>query len=127
MNVRAPKPPGAPSGKTRPAADPIFQLAFNEGDACYRVRAWKDEVDPCEGGYREVGRYNSPKELLGALDEIPADPGYVVLENSTTGEVHVEREYNLTDNWTQGGRFDQITLFTDEEAAFRYADARSTD
>lgn len=121
LNVRAPFPPSPEQQENAPSAPAAFQLSFNESTGAYRVRAWKDEVGACEAGYGEVSRHQTRQELAASLEDVAPGRGFVVLESSETGEVFVEQEVNLRDDWTQDGRFDQITLFEDEEAASAYA------
>lgn len=122
-NVRA-QEAREPTAK-EPADDGIVQCAYNESEKHYRVRLWPEETEITVGeGYKEVGRAPDGAPLSDLFDEFPEKPHFVVFENQETGEVYFERDNELSDNWTADGRFDQVTVFEDEEAAASYAESR---
>lgn len=104
-------------------AEPSLVLSFNESAGSYRIRRGRGAAADA-GGFREMSRYKTEAELAESLGETAENLNYVVLEDTSTGEVFVETEVNLRGDWTQDGRFDQITLFRDEEAATAYASER---
>lgn len=125
-SVRAQPAPDA----TRPSgpASATYQLLHHEEEGQYRLRAWKPDAEiTATGGYAELKRYTTQKELTAGLEELPDEPRFIVLENTETGEVYFGRENNLSDDWMEGGRFDQVTLFGDETEAAAYAEARDAD
>lgn len=127
LNVRAPRPPSPEQQEKRPPKPATYQISVNESSGAYRVRAWKEEVGACEPGYGEVSRHRTLQELTDSLEDVAPGRGFVVLESSETGEVFVEQEAGLRDDWTQDGRFDQITLFEDEAGASAYAAERQAE
>lgn len=126
MNVRAPRPPEQPQEETTEEAPATYQFSYNEAKGIYRVRPWRDDEVEAQPGFEEMSRHRTPKTLTEEFERIATAPVYVVLENTSTGEVFVEGDFNLHDNWTQDGSFDQITIFDSEEEAHRYADERSS-
>lgn len=125
--VRAPKPPHLKDADdTSDVPDATTQLLHNEGEGLYRLRAWTtpEPGEPGEG-YTELHRY-SGTTWAGVDEHLPKQPRFVVFENTDTGEVYFGRNTNLSDNWTDGGRFDQVTIFATEEDAAAYAESRGT-
>lgn len=105
---------------------PAFQVSYNEERGSYRVRKWKSGLSDQEQGYTELSRHSTTAELASALEEAAPSMGFVVLENSDTGEVFMEPEVNLRGDWTHEGRFDRFTTFKDEAAAAEYAKSRQS-
>ncbi len=124
LNVSAPPAPDFDKRPVRKKQGQTFQLSYNEVLGSYRVNMWKSGTGKNEEGYTELSRHSTTTELASTLDDASSSLGYVVLENSDTGEVFLEQELNLRGDWTQEGRFDRITTFADEEAAVAYADQR---
>lgn len=123
QTVRAPEPPL--KSDAGPAPPATVQLLHNKAKGLYRLRAWRDEDVPTEvDDYTEMNRFGPDDTLTSVLEEMPDKPRFVVFENTETGEVFYGRESNLSDNWMQGGRFDQVTLFDDATVAAAYADER---
>ena len=124
FNVRAQKPP-APDEYDGQPAEALYQLSRSKGESHYRVQTWTPgEAGQMEEDYEESGRYSTHEDLAAAIDELEGRPQYVVLENVDSGEVHYDRQDRLTDDWTDGGRFDRMALFADEDEAARYAEKR---
>ena len=124
FNVRAQKPP-APDEYDGQPAETLYQLSRSKGKSHYRVQTWTPgEVGQLEEGYEESGRYSANEDLTAAIDELEGRPQYVVLENVKRGEVHYDRQDRFSDDWSDGGRFDRMTLFADEDEAARYAEQR---
>lgn len=126
LNVSAPPAPDFRRpviGRTR---KPVFLLSFNEERGSYRVNSWKSGQAEQEEGYTELSRHSTSAELATALEESAPSMGYVVLENSATGEVFMEPEVNLRGDWTHEGRFDRFTTFKDEDAASAYTESRQS-
>lgn len=123
MGVRAQNPPSR-ERSGRPAYQ--YALSYHAGRGRYRVRAWQGDQEPRseQKDYVEQGRYSSDEDLAAALEELPQQERYVVFENTETGRVLYGRENNLSDNWTGGGEFDQVTIFASEDEAATYADQR---
>lgn len=99
--------------------------AFNKAEGRYRIRRWASSANvTLDKGYEEVRRYPESASLDDLRADAPHGGRFVVLENTRTGEVHFDRQSELSDNWTNKGRYDQVTLFADEESAAAYADSR---
>lgn len=118
MNVRAPRPD---TRSADAAPEDVLQVSVHDAKGWYRIRAG---VSPASEGYSELGRHDLSKGIGVALEHVGDGPYFVVLENEDTGEVFYEADHNLSDNWSDGGRFDVITLFSSEEEAAAYADER---
>lgn len=105
----------------------VTVFAYNEEAGRYQVRRWKSEseVDLPED-YSEIRRVRESEPATEMLDAIPGDGQFVVLENAESGDVYFDREFELTDNWSDEGRFNQFTVFEDEEAAAEYANSRQS-
>lgn len=103
-------------------SETIFRLVHSPEQRRYRLSRWA-EGSPVEAGYEELGRYREA-ELGSALSHLPEAPRFVVFENSKTGEVNMQRETEVSANWTDGGRFDQVLFFDDEAEAAEYAASR---
>lgn len=112
----------ARSGQQQQSEAATYQLVHSEAEGRYRLRRWVEGTE-AESGYREVGRYRQ-EELDAALGNVPSEARFVVLENSSTGEVQMEQQKNFSGDWTDGGRFDQVILFDDEADAAAYAASR---
>ncbi len=116
----------APDAPDDTAADEpgtsTYQLLHAPEQAHYRLQSW-DEGAPLPEGYAELGRYGR-KDLASALAPLSERARFVVLENSKTGEVHLENMSNISANWTDGGRFDRVTLFEDQSDAANYVASR---
>lgn len=124
FNVRAQKPPAADEYDGEPAGS-VYRLSHSEGKGHYRVQTWTPgEVGQLEEGYAERGRYTSAEDLHQAVGELGEKPQYVVFENTERGDVYFDPQNSLSDNWTAGGTFDQMTLFTDENEAAAFAERR---
>jgi hypothetical protein len=119
MNVRAPRPSADPASEKE--GQPL-QIFANESTGCYRFRSGADR--PGDEGFTSLCSVDSGAGIAPALEQIGEGPFWVVLENSDTGEVFYEADYNLSDNWSDGGRFDSVTLFPSEDEAASYADER---
>lgn len=115
--VRAPRSDDETAGEQAAT----FQLVHVPADARYHLRPYRDGASVSEG-HREVGRYRA-EDVPGALATV-GDSFYVVLENAQTGEMRLTQESDLTANWTDGGRFDRITLFERESDAAEYVASR---
>ena len=129
VTVRGQEPPAQAdasadaSDQSTEAPERTFRLSRNEEEGTYRARAWSpDAIDDSAEGYAEQGRYETQAEMTEALSDLPDGPRFVVLENTETGEVRLDREGALSDDWTENGRFDQFTLFDDEAKADAYAE-----
>ncbi len=127
-SVRAQQPPDAPGEEE--ATSTYQLLKSNLGGGTYRVQAWKPgEEATVPEDHEEVGRYDTGHDaqaaLEGALGDPSGAPRYVVLESTETGEVQLSRLRRLSDKQFSGTRYDRFTLFADEDAAARYADART--
>lgn len=124
LNVRAERPPIRADGTSEEQARPTYQLVFNESKRMYRVRPWQDAAPQGDADFTEVAAIDSDSALVDAVSNLPAPAPYVVFENSATGEVFYDGEYSIGRNWTQDGRFDQITMFDNEEEAAAYVAER---
>jgi hypothetical protein len=123
QTVRAPKPPLKSDAGPHPPK--MVQLLYNRAKGLYRLRAWRVEDVPAQvDDYEEMSRFRPDDTFTTVLEELPDKPRFVVFENTDTGEVYYGRENNLSDNWMQGGRFDQVTVFDDATIAAAYADER---
>ena len=118
--VRAPEAP-APGASSHD--DPTYQLVRVEGEGRYRLRAWDEAASGDEDDYEEVARFKGA-EMAAALQKLGTGPRFVVLENSQTGSVQLQRESEISASWTDGGRFDQVWFFDDESEAAAYAASR---
>jgi hypothetical protein len=98
------------------------QLSHSADRSRYRLRGWMEGIAD-DADYTELGRHQEG-ELAQALEQLPDKPRFVVFENTETGEVYLDRESNLGNNWTGGGKFNQVTMFEDETDAAAYADER---
>ncbi len=116
--VRAPKAEDDRDPNAQP--ERTVQLSHNADRSRYRLRGWMEGMTDYPG-YTELGRHPEG-DLAQALEGLPDKPRFVVFENTETGEVYLDRENNLGDNWTGGGKFDQVTLFEDETDAAEYAE-----
>ena len=130
VTVRGQDPP-APADETDQSDKPAertFRLSRNEDKGTYRARSWApDALDEPAEGYAEQGRYETQAEVTEALSDSQQDgPRFIVLENTETGEVRLDREDAISDDWTENGRFDQFTLFDDEDQANTYADQQQS-
>lgn len=122
-SVRAPRAPDPAKTEGEPVQ--TLQLSFNETEGLYRLRNWTSgEIPVPQDTYTEIGRFGGSTAFADALEQLPNKPRFVVMEHSQTGDVFYGRESNLSDNWSAGGRFDQITIFDSEEAAAAYAEER---
>lgn len=102
-----------------------YQLSHDSASGRHRVRLRPpaEEDEAAGGGFKELSRHESEEDLSSALDEqLPDGPRFIVLENTDTGEVRVDREGAVANDWFGDGRFDQATLFDDENEASAYAD-----
>jgi len=120
MNVRAPLPPDeqkSPAKVTR-----TYQLVYDRGRGCHRVRTREDAPvgDECD----VIGRYETDQALIAALEDVPDKPSIAVFEDEDAGKVYMEHLTQLSDNWVGGGQFDQVTFFADEESANQYVEER---
>jgi hypothetical protein len=123
QTVRAPEPPLKSDAGPNPPK--TVQLLYNRANGLYRLRAWRVEDVPTQvDDYEEMSRFSPDDTFTAVLEELPDKPRCVVFENTETGEVFFGRESNLSDNWMQGGRFDQVTVFDDPTVAAAYADER---
>lgn len=119
MNVRAPK---ADDDADRSTAERILQVSVNESTGCYRFRSGQGRGSD---GFSSLCEVNMEDGVATAMQQIGDGRFWVVLENEDTGEVFYEADHNLSDNWSDGGRFDVVTLFPSEEEAASYADSRT--
>lgn len=120
-NVRAQTAPPEPATRVKDVK-PVFRVTRHSEDRYYRIRAWTtDIVDRQEEATEEVGVYHSAAELRGALGQLGTAPRFAVFENTQSGELHVERARDVAGDWTDGGRFDQVTIFDTAEEAEAYA------
>ena len=117
LNVRAPGPPDRAELTGRHTGR-VQQLAYNEKEGHHRVRVGTE--DELEEGYEEKGRYTSGDDLAAALSEQPGPLHFAVFEHTETGEAHLERDPDLSGDWTGDGRFNQATLFDNEDDAQAY-------
>lgn len=133
---RGPEQPHDPDGSVRaPASDDAtsddagdvtnadahrLQLVQAPDQSSYHLRPF-DESRPLERGHVEIGQFD---EVGAALQALPTLPRFVVLENPDTGEMRLTQDSDLTANWTDGGRFDRITLFEHESDAATYVASR---
>ena len=122
MEVRAPQPPDP--NDTGTTSTSTYQLLYSETAGHYRMQAWTGEVGTPAAGYEEVGRYTTDAEMAEAFTTLPEASHFVVFEHTESGEVFFDHENNLSDNWTDGGRFDRLTIFDTEEEAAAYAERR---
>jgi hypothetical protein len=84
------------------------------------LRPPAEESESPGGGFHEISRHSSPQEMSDALDgELPDGPRFVVLEDTETGAVRMDRGNALGDNWL-GGDYDQATVFESEDEAATY-------
>jgi hypothetical protein len=118
MNVRAPKPDADADKST---SERVLQVSVNESTGCYRFSPGSRSGDE---GFSSLCEVNLEDGMSSALDQVGDGQFWVVLENGDTGEVFYEADYNLSDNWSDGGRFDVVTLFPSEEDAASYAESR---
>ena len=118
--VRAPHAQSVEAGEH--AEDTTYRLVHSPDSGQYRLSRW-NEGATLDEGYRELGRYRE-SELSSALSALPDAPRFVVFENSETGEVQMQRESEISANWTDGGRFDRVILFDEESEAAAYAASR---
>ncbi|PSQ88481.1 MAG: hypothetical protein BRD45_06230 [Bacteroidetes bacterium QS_8_64_10] len=89
------------------------------------MRAWSEaKIENLGDDYEEMGRYESEAELAEGLSDVSEAGKFVVFEDTAGGDVQVGRAAEISDNWTEGGRFDQVMLFDSEEAAAAYAEER---
>lgn len=130
-NVRAQDPPDLPGKKAQEKMDGdssshTFQTMKSDTMGTYRVRRWKpgQTVGAAAEGYEETGRPGTNEDLDADIRQETTDRRYAVLENTESGEVFVDQQENLSDNWFAGGQFDQITFFADQDEAAAYADER---
>ncbi len=128
-SVRAQDPPELPGKEAEQAKEGdgnghTFQVMESDTMGTYRVRRWKpgQEVGAAAEGYEETSRATTDEDLDSAIREETTERRYAVLENTETGQVFMDQQENLSDNWFAGGRFDQITFFADEDEAATYAD-----
>lgn len=104
----------------RPAR-PTFQLMEHPQEDTYRIRSWTEaETVAATEDYDELGQYEARDALAPHMDDFRESHRFVVLENTDTGDVYVEREQNLT-AFFDGGTYNQATFFSSEEAASAYA------
>lgn len=61
---------------------------------------------------------------LGGVSQYTEQHGFVVFENTATGEVLAGKQSDVSANLTGEGRFDRVTFFPTEEAASSYAEAQ---
>ncbi len=110
-------------------ASHVLQTMEHPETGTYRVRAWTPEQDvaPAAQGYTETGRRDAPEGLGEAHDEQTSARRYVVLENTETGDVHVDQQANLSNSWFEEGRFDQVTFFETEDEAAAYTDQQQSE
>ncbi len=130
--VRAPEPQDVNAGENTkaqgetsggsPTDETTYRLVHSPDQGQYRLSRWQEGA-ALDEGYRELGRYRAG-ELGSALSKLPDAPRFVVFENSETGEVQMQRESDISANWTDGGRFDRVILFDDESEAAAYAASR---
>ncbi len=121
--VRAPEPDDATSddaGDVTNAGAPRLQLVHAPDQSSYHLRPF-DESRSLERGHVEIGQFD---EVGAALQALPSLPRFVVLENKDTGEMRLTQDTDVTANWTDGGRFDHITLFEHESDAATYVASR---
>ena len=90
----------------------------------YRVKTWHEDAPESEADFTEITRIENDAALTEAVDQLPSPSPYVVFENTESGEVFYEGEYSIGRNWSQDGRFDQITMFGSEEEAAAYVSER---
>lgn len=103
----------------------IYQLTHHENEGFYRLRAWTSpEPEEVGQGVREIGRYGSPAELSKGLEGVSGEDRFVVFEDSATGELYYEREQNVTGDWLGDSQYDQVSIFSSEEAAAAYVERR---
>lgn len=103
----------------------VFRLTLHEPEGYYQLRAWTtEEPDTPLEGTREIGRYGSQSELTKGLASLPGEDRFVVFEDSATGELYYEREQNVTGDWLGDTQFDQVSIFSTEEAAAAYVERR---
>lgn len=119
-SVRAPKAAYPPEEEPKPPA-PAFRLYYNEREGVHRVHSWHTEpIDVTDEGYQEIGQF-AHSEAGELMKRLPDRPRFYVLEDPETGDVLVEPEGDVT-NWLEDGRYSQISIFGDENAAAAYAD-----
>lgn len=113
--------------KPRPESEAggVIVSAYNESEGRYRIRRWANAANVAlEKGYKEVRRFPENVSADELRSDTPEGERFVVLENTRTGEVYFNRMSEFSDNWTNNGRYDQVTLFENEKAAAAYADSR---
>lgn len=111
------------------AADPesefsggIIQFSHRETDGLYRIRRWRSEPDTkAADEFEELEQLPGGEPMTGLYEQLPDGPMFVVFENSDSGEVFFDADSDLGGDWTGDGRFDQVTIFRDEQAAAAYA------
>lgn len=101
-----------------------FQVMESGTMGTYRVRRWKpgQAIGAAAEGYEETSRATTNEDVDASIREQTTERRYAVLENTESGQVFMDQQENLSDNWFAGGRFDQITFFADEDEAAAYAD-----
>lgn len=122
-NVRAQKParPSEPSGES----EAFFQFSYNKAEGLYRIRRRQRESEAApEDGYKEIDRIPEGETLTDIVEQLTDKPRFVVFENLDSGDVFFDRESDLSEDWTGDGRFDQVTIFEDEDEAAAYAERR---
>jgi hypothetical protein len=129
-NVRALGPPEPGRYESQPddaeeTSASLFRVARHKTKDTYRVRAWSEaKIENLGDDYEEMGRYESEAELAEGLSDVSEAGKFVVFEDTAGGDVQVGRAAEISGNWTEGGRFDQVMLFDSEEAAAAYAEER---
>jgi hypothetical protein len=118
MNVRAPKAEDHVDSSTD--REETFNVLVHDAKGWYRVTRQQKSVE----GYRRAEDIDISAGISPIKDQLGGGPLYVVLENDDTGEVFYEADHNLSDNWSDGGRFDTATIFSSEEEAASYVDER---
>lgn len=101
----------------------LVQILRSDETGQYRLRRLQAEGEAeIPEGFIEVDRKPDRGSMSELLDHLPEQP-ILVLENTSTGEVLIQAESDLSGGWV-GGDFDQVTIFADQSDAEEYADAR---
>lgn len=121
-SVRA-QQPVRPFDKSKKTAG-LHVLSVDRDRGLYRLDLVpRERADEPIEGFEEVARVPQGGDLGGLFERIPDLSKHAVFENTAAGERHYSADRRLSENWTDEGAFDRVTIFADKEEADEYAKA----
>lgn len=121
-SVRA-QQPVRPLEKSK-ATTSLHVLSVDRDRGLYRLDLVpRERADEPVEGFEEVARVPHGGDLGGLFERIPELSKHAVFENTAGGERYYDADRRLSENWTDEGAYDRVTIFADKDEADEYARA----